>query len=272
MFLSLNVSAQDSNIQDFKQKISKDSPVTYLELFHKIFPDINEKGAATKSVGIRNSVDEQEAETYEGKMMVEYADANWLNTDNGKRLMLAIRVTSNGDIGFAWGELNLIALYDTAQTPRLLDVADVSGDRETSFWGTLKIHPKRDAFVFEYRHHNAGENFDAFSFIHVDEDKFKTLFDGFPFLYYGRGCKAEITETGDFKSVNNPRRNSYRDIVFNIKVVGQRYGEDCETPRGKTTKNFTLRARWQHGKYQFADDGAELKRLKREEKRLGFGE
>jgi hypothetical protein len=272
LLLCMNAAAQDSNIQDFKQKISKDSSASYLELLRMIFPDISEDGIANKSIEIKTAVDEPDAQTYEGKMNIEYADANWLNTDNGKRLMLVIKVKSDEDVGFAWGELNLIALYEIAKTPRLLDIVDVSGDKETSFWGKLKLHPKRDAFVFEYRHHNAGENFDGFAFIYVDKDKFKSLFDDFPYLYYGRQCKSEITETGDFRAVNNPRRSAYRDIVFNIKVVGNRYAEDCEKLKSKSVKTFRLRISWQHGAYSFTDGGAELKRLRREEKRLGFGE
>lgn len=252
-------------------RAGQNSEETYSKL-RLVFPDLNKDDIANKSILIRSIFDANEAQEYQGEFKINSVTDVWIKSEGKKRLILFVNVTAKGDEPqFTWGELNVVALYDVERTIRLLDVVDVSADRENGYWGKLEIHPDNDAFVFEHKHHNAGENFTAFTFVYIDNDKFKILFDGFPTLYYGRQCKAEIEETGVFGIVRNPR-SSYRDIVFNIKVVGNSYGANCEIFRGRTTKNFSLRARWQNGKYQFADGGAELKRLRREEKRLGFGE
>ncbi len=59
-------------------------------------------------------------------------------------------------------------------------------------------------------------------------------------------------------------------IIFKVKTTGSRFAEDCETVKSKTVKNFIFKMTWQNGKYTYSDSGAELKRLRREEKRFGF--
>lgn len=266
LLFTVQVNAQKTKVDN------KISETLKLELLRLVFTDLDDDYNAKKSVEIRDLSGESESQIYEGKMKINYANENWFMNNGRQQLLLFINVSSDGsEISFSWSELNLLALYDVGEKPRLLDIVDVSCDRENGFYDVLKIHPKQNVVVIEHRHHNAGENFRAFTFVYTEQDKFKNLFDGFPFLYYGRSCKSEINETGDIKTIRNPR-NAYQDIVFNIKVVGIRYAEDCDTLRGKTTKNFSLRATLQCGKYKFTDNGVELKRIRREEKRLGFGE
>lgn len=264
---------RDQAVGEYSKKISPNSKTTYLDLLRLIFPDADEMGAAKTSVEIRNSIfDDDGSNTYRGVMNIEYAEINPINTGGGKRLMLAIRVTSSEQVGFTWGELNLMALYTAGPTPKLLDVVDASGDRQSSFWGSLHVHPKMDVLVFEYQHFNAGESYDGYSFTYVEKDKFRILFGDFPYLYYGKGCEAEISETGGI-STRARRGSAYRDIVFTVRMTRQRLREDCETPKSKKiVRHFRLTAGWKNGRYIFMDGGAEIKRLRRDEKRFGFGE
>jgi hypothetical protein len=257
---------------DYSKKIGPAARSTYLDLLRLIFPDADEQGNAKTSIEIRNSIiGDDGSRSYRGSMQIESAELHWVSTAGGKRLMLIVRVTSEKDIGFTWGELNLMALYSAGPDPKLLDVVDASGDRQSSHWGNLRVNPKMDVIVFEYRHFNAGENFDGFSFTYVEKDKFKILFDGFPYLYYGRPCETELSETGAI-SMAGRSRNGFRDIVFTVKMSRQKFRDDCETPKSKKiVKHFRLTAGWKNGRYQFTDGGAEIKRLNRDEKRYGFG-
>lgn len=253
---------------DYSKKISKNSKITYLDLLRQIFPDLKEDGTAHKAEEIRTSIDSDEVETYEQPMQI-FASPNWINTEKGRRLLMTIKVTGEEHNDFMWGELNLIALYDNSPKPRLLDVVDVSADRENYYSGEFLVNPKLNLTMYEFSHLNAGEDFHYYAFFYAKDDKIRQTLQELPFLYTGTTCQARIDETGKISTVPN-WKSGYRDIVFKIKATGKRFAEDCETVKSKTVKNFVFRMSWQKGKYRYTDGGAELKKLRREEKRLGF--
>jgi hypothetical protein len=262
------VGAQVCTPGDYDKPVSKAAKTTCLDLLRQVFPDADAEGRATKTVGLR-AIDGDEAQEYEGAMKFEVARTEWLDTAQGRGLALVIKVTSDKDVGFVWGGLNLLALYDKLQT-RLLDVVDVSGDRENYLWGVLRLHPNLGVVVFEHAHLNAGEDYRSFSLAYADKGRFKPLFDGF-FLYSGRRVGAEITETGHLATAPTPG-DAYHAIVFNVKVTGRRYAKDDKTVKSQSVRRFSLRvARRRDGKYAYTDGGATLKRMAREERRLGFG-
>jgi len=272
LLLASNASAEVLHIEDFGQRISDRSTTTYLDLLRLIFTDLSaDDGKAGSSVRIRTLYAEDEPQAYVGEMQVKAVDGAWVRANGERALLLFINVTSDAQLGFPWGELNVFALYEVGKQPRLLDAVDVSGDRFTTFLGDLHLHPNDDAVLVRYQHFNAGETFTAFALLHVGRGKVQSLFDGLPSLYYGRVCRAEIAETGDIDT-SQSRHNGYRDIVFDIKQVGTKFHADCDTPGRKSTQNFRLSIGWQRGAYRYLDGGAELKRLERGRKRLGFGD
>jgi hypothetical protein len=260
---------QGKGQDDFSKTIGRNSEVTYLDLLRQIFPDIAKDGTAHKTAEIRTMIDSDESASYEQAMKILPVQVNWINTEKGQRLLLTIKVEGGDSNDFTWGELNLIALYTGDKRPRLLDVVDVSADRENYYWGQLPVHPRMSLTVYHFSHLNAGEDFHAYSFFYAKNDKIQETLKEFPLLYTGSTCQSRIDETGKFSAVRDPK-SDYRDIVFKVKVTGRRLAKDCDTVKSKTVKNFLFRMTWQNGTYRFADGGAELKRLRREEKRLGF--
>lgn len=254
---------------DFSEKISKNSKVTYFDLLKQIFPDLEKDGTAHKTEEIRISIDSDEVQTYEQPMEILIDNSNWVNTEKGQRLILNIKVRGDEQNGFTWGELNLIALYSGDAKPQLLDVVDVSADRENYYSGEMQVNPKLNLTRYEFSHLNAGEDFHYYAFFYAKDDEIKETLEGFPYLYTGTVCRAQMDETGKILTVPNAK-SGYHDVIFKIKVTNKRFAEDCQTVKSISYKNFTLRMTWQKGKYRYADGGAELKRLQREEKRLGF--
>lgn len=270
LIVFLVITCRQTHAQDFSEKIGKNSKITYFELLRMVFPDLDKDGNARQTSEIRVGIDTDETRPYEEKMKIFIVRKNLVNTENGSRLILIIKAVSDEQNEFPWGELNVIALFSNGSKPNLLDAVEVSGDRENLYWGELQIHPKLSLSVFEYKHHNAGENYDAFSFFYAENNKIRETLKVFPYLYYGRVCQTEISETGNISTVKNPK-SIYRDVIFKIKVTGKKFAEDCETLKTTTVKYFTPKAIWKNGKFMSADGNAELKRMQREEKRLGFG-
>ena len=260
---------QGKGQDDFSKTIGRNSKITYLDLLRQIFPNIEKDGTAHNTAEIRTRVDSDETESYEQTMKILSAQPNWIGTEKGQRLLLTIKVEGGELNDFMWGELNLIALYKGGTKPQLLDVVDVSADRENYYWGELRVNPKMNLTVYHFSHLNAGEDFHAYSFFYPENDKIQETLKEFPLLYSGSSCQTRIEETGKFSAVPNAK-SGYHDIVFKVKATGTRLGKDCDSIKSKSVKNFVFRMTWQNGTYKFADGGAELKRLRREEKRLGF--
>lgn len=264
----LLISAWQIQAQDYSKKVVKETNINQLELLRLIFPDLSENGEASQTVKIRSTVETDEIRTFQGAMEVEIVREERLNSENGKRLMLIIKVSSTGSNDFAWGELNLLALFNLAGKPRLLDVVEISADRENYYWGNLKISPKITLTVMEASHLNAGEDYHLFNFFYVKKDKFTQTLEEFPMLYSGRGCESQIIETGKLSTIPSAKKN-FRDVIFKIKVTSKKFASDCERVKSQTNKNFTLRAIWQNGKFKLSDNSV-LKTISREEKRMGF--
>ncbi|MBX7173809.1 MAG: hypothetical protein K1X72_22760 [Pyrinomonadaceae bacterium] len=266
LLVFFNIQAQD----DLSEKISKNSKITYLDLLQQIFPDVNKDGKSQKTNEIRISADSDEVQTYQEPMQLSVSNSNWITTEKGRRLRLNIKVRGEDHNNFDWGELNLIALFDNSANPQLLDVVDVSSDRENYYSGEISVNPKLNLTMYEFSHLNAGEDFHYYAFFQVENDEINQTLEELPYLYTGTTCKGQMDETGKISTLPN-NQTDYRDIIFKIKITYKRFAADCQTVRSKTSKNFTLRMSWRNGKYRYADNGAELKRIQREEKRLGFG-
>lgn len=264
----LLISVWQVKAQDFSKTTVKNINISYLETLRLIFPDADENGAATQTVEIRSASEAEGKGVYQEKMNVEVVREKWINTENGKRLLLIIKVSSAGSNDFTWGELNLLALFSLDKKARLLDVVDVSADRENYYWGNLEVSPQMNLTVMEASHLNAGEDYHLFNFFYVKKDKFIQMLEEFPLLYSGRGCESQIIETGKLSTVPNPKTR-FRDVVFKINLASKKFAKDCEKVKSKTSKNFTLRTIWQNGKFKLVDNSA-LKAISREEKRLGF--
>jgi hypothetical protein len=255
---------QAQSAEDYSKTIGKHSKTTYLDLLRLVFPDLKKDGIAHQSVEIRNEFETTETQSYEGRMEVKFGA---IDRSNG-RVILEINLISN-EIEINPRGIDLIALYRIGKKTELLDVVDQTQPEETFYQGKLKIHPKMEAIFYQSEHHTAGENFRHFSFFYIAKNRFQILPVKFPSLYFSNRCQSEILENGTLSTAFNPK-NAYRDIIFKIKVTGKKFRQDCKTLTGKTVKTFRLRSSWQNGKYKDADGGTQLKRMRSEEKRLGF--
>jgi hypothetical protein len=252
------------------QPIQPGSSTTFRTLLQPVVPNLTADGKAGHTGYVRDGWLVNDASVYQGQFDLVKLDAARVKTPAGPRLVLFLKLESEGNPALPWGELALLAIFRTAPEPKLLDVVDVGADRTTTFYGTLPFRTNADAVIVEYEYRNAQDReYRHFSILQISDEDLGPLFGEFPYLLYGQSGKTELTEAGEFSSPPNGR-SSYRAMIFTINTAVNTYASDGLTIVRTRSRTFRLRAVWQRGRYRYADRGAAMRRLIATRRHAGF--
>lgn len=144
--------------------------------------------------------------------------------------------------------VNVLALYDMTNGPRLLDTMDVGLDRETSFTepAYMELSSKFGMAFIRNSHHNAGEEYMQTSLIGIWDGKLhevETL-----------SSYSWMTGDGDTRVLPNfaAVKNAIAfDATFAVKTTRCEGGCMPDDGYPSTTDNITARYRWDAAKGKF---------------------
>jgi len=156
-----------------------------------------------------------------------------------------------------------LALFDIDGKPKLLDLANVSYDRETGFFdpGTLTLRDGGATLLIASTHSNSNQTYPTYVMIDLRGDRF-SLIDTF-FLLNDNGCGFEHIQHPRFSATGSPKKPA---IQITVTDATTRRREDCDTlPLPQTGKRkISVTYEWEprHRKYRRSSDA--LERLAKE--------
>lgn len=246
---------------------------TEAELLRQIFPDLSEDKAADggalarTSIPLRHLFGAYPPKVYSGPVSVIPAGRFPLG---GGRLLLVVRAwpAEGGDReAFEWGELTVLALYGAGDggAARLLDAADVQGDRHTALWEkspVLSIGPGRKAFVVAASHHNSSQGYLSLSLVAAEGGRLRHLFD-LPTLLDSNACGDAVNETATLTPLKAATRSGRYDLQVSVRVVKAPDPASCGTRTRGYTRRYRARLVWNPSKQRYEARGQALRRLAR---------
>ncbi|MFI4934580.1 MAG: hypothetical protein ACHP7N_08175 [Caulobacterales bacterium] len=234
--------------------------VTYLDLLRQEIPDLAENATDEAVEGnLTKPLRHLGGPGYEGPPPGPVV-VGWLQD---VRLKIGgrprIAVLANLGAGVA-----LLALFDDAPQPKLLDAADVGVDKDTVFAGPSQVAlgPGDAALITYSEHDDADLSFGAHLIISPIGDRLKLV--DLISTQSANACNWSNVETTNVSSAPDPGR-PYRRIEVAVKVVFKPTKDDCGTNPIPKALNRTYRAafRWNAGRRRFETDSLDLKRLDR---------
>lgn len=178
------------------------------------------------------------------------------------------RIVIMADLGQAEGSAastTLLALYDDAPTPRLLDAVDVGLDKDTGFdeHDVLPLGPGDEALLTYSEHFNSNQTYSGRLLLFVRDDRFQLIAD--IFTLSDRYCGYERREAPALST--RPRSGAaYPEIDLTVTETLTRNDEDCDDDAvpAPYTRSFRATYRWDAGKGRFDADETALEPLDKE--------
>ena len=234
--------------------------VTYLDLLREIVPDLEPADAVyrgTRVVPLRHIAgpDNQSEPPQEPTV----ADFSVLPLEGDGRSRILILV----DLGMALDSADgyaVLALFDPAATPRLVDAADVAFDRMTWFLEPVRLDlgGGRQAVLTVSMHSNSSQAYVSDAIILIDADRLSLVDSVFTFsdktCAFERGQEARITTSGTAEPA---------DIVVTVTERTVPTGADCGSEAVPEPPGRTILATysWNAAESRYVVDGDALRRL-----------
>lgn len=201
--------------------------VTYGDLMKQVIPDLAPQtdGAwkGTQVPALNDIAGSPDQNDFSDGFAFSSVDVLKVKEGGISRLLL---ITSGSQTG-SFAEI-LAVFDDTAESPRLLDMADIGSDSLTGFGNpaTLAIAPGTDLFFVENEHSNSDQSYVDTAAIFLAGGKLKLAADVFSFGEHV--CTHEMTQTPSFKTLRDPHA-PYRAIAASVTQETTLTDLDCGT-------------------------------------------
>ena len=241
--------------------------VTWLDLLKQEIPDLAPNAANKDIEGhLAGPLPHVEGKTYQSDppdpVVLSYVDNLRIHA-GGKPYIVVI-----ADLGQAEDSAQsttLLALYDDAPTPKLLDAVDVGLDKDTGFddHDLLPLGPGDDAVVTYSEHFNSDQSYQGRLLLFVRSGHFRVI--AHVFTLSDRGCGYDRDEVPTL-TTRPDAVSPYRQVDLVITETLKRTDEDCsdDVVPGPYTRSFHASYRWDADKSQWDADEAGLGRLDKE--------
>ena len=253
--------------------------VTYFDLVKLVVPDLDSLPAqgeptAHTIVPYRHIEGDDAKTDPSGPVAIQLLTAQTLKADGKSRLALMIDFGASDE---AVTEFTLLALFDTADLPKLLDVVEVGTDRLTGFAGEpLPLgqgdNDGADLVIISSDHFNSNEDFVGTEFVFVRNNRFQLA--GSLFTLDVRICTSRRNQEPVIATAADLGRR-YRKILVavNESVTLEPDRADCSGEKIPRPFRRTYHAvfRWNAARKHFEITSSDLERLDRENKKLMSG-
>jgi hypothetical protein len=256
---------------DLDDRVTGAPGVTYFDLMKQVVTDLDNGQAEPKAhqiVSYRH-IEGKDAKTDPaGPVSVGSLTALPIHADGKTRLALMADLgESDGNVA----EFMLLALFDNAATPKLLDVVEVGNDRLTGFADKplVPLGPDSDLIRIDSDHSNADEDYVDTEFIFVRDGRFH-LVDAIS-TFDVKTCTFSLSQ--EPAVTTRPDRGSpYRRIVVTVreKVKLQDDVTGCsetKLPRG-FVRLFRATYRWDAKRQDFVTPSKDMEELAKKNDKL----
>lgn len=264
--------AADAPLPELTDAVPGHPGVTIEDLLKQAAPDLHDQG--NDVVGhVREPLRHLAGKDYAGDLddPQVFTMPEMKTFEAGGRRYLAVMVDIGGMEAMVAGA-TLLALYDDAPKPRLLDMVNVGVDKDTSFDDpVIRLGPHDQALVTYSEHFNSDETYAGRLIAFVRGGRWRLL-DNIG-TYSLHTCGYERDETPVFTSRPDPGR-AYWQVRVDMQVKTTRDPtEDCGDQKMPRPGLLHYRAvyRWDATRGRFVDTVNGLKALDRIDTRLNGG-
>lgn len=246
--------AQGVSFPDLGSAVPGHKDTNYLDLARMVIPDL----AADKDGFYRGSMPIEmrhiEGPDSGGSPPVTsgFSDAGVLQIKAGgkDRLAMLFDLGSSSDSaeGFA-----VLALYDLASRPRLLDAVNVAVDRSTYFRdpGKLPIGPSDDAIITLSTHFNSSQGYVSTPLILVRDDRFELI--DMIYTFDESLCAYKRTQELAFQTIADGQ--PYAAIKATVTDATVPNGESCDEPAPEpSSRDISVSYHWDGTAYVKGSD------------------
>jgi len=223
--------------------------VTYLALLRQVVPDLArtapDKDGVTKvqghlDKGLRHVAGGDNGGDPPDPIELGAVEVQRIRVDGRPRLVVLADLGHSDD---RVAGTSVLALYDDAAVPRLLDAVDVGMDRDTGFseHERLKLGPADDAVVTYSEHFNSSQTYGFHTVVFARHDRLALVTQ--VMTLSSRMCGWQRTEAPTFV-VRPDQGRPYGEVAVSIRVETTRdAGEDCGQPVPRPSVR-TYRGAW----------------------------
>ncbi len=188
-------------------------------------------------------------------------------------LVEAVRIQAGGrprlailaDLGHAEDSVagvSMLALFDDAPTPHLLDAVDVAMDKDTSFseHERLRLGTGHEALITYSEHFNTSQTYGFHTLVLVRHDRLALLEQ--VFTLSSRECGWQRTEDPTFTVRPDPH-SPYGQLEVAVRVaLTLDKTEGCDTPAPRPyVRTYRATYRWDARRQEFVTPSTQLKQL-----------
>jgi hypothetical protein len=243
--------------------------VTYLDLLRQAIPDLA-YNPATKQVegrlkSLRHIAGNEAQADPPDPLVADFVEPLDVKAGGKRRLALLVELGQAEDSA---ASMDLLALYDDAPKPRLLDAVDVGMDKQTSLNAdpsVIPLGPGDDAIVTLSGHGNSNQGYAQRLIIFVRNDRFHLLDD--ISLLSDTYCGFKREERPTFATQPG---SPYASLIVTVTETLTHLDEDCSDQKVPAPYVHTYRTtyRWDPAKRDFVGRGDMARLDKLNEKRF----
>lgn len=255
--------------------------VTYFDLVRQVVTDLDspsrkDEPTAHSIVPYRHIEGDNAKTDPAGAVAIQLLTARPVHAGGKSRLALMIDLGSSDG---AVAEFTLLALFDLAEHPKLLDVVEVGTDRLTGFTDKPVLplaqgaERKSDLIVIDSDHFNSNEDFVGTELLLVRNDRFELV--GVLFTFDAKLC-ASMRQQLPAIATRPDLSRRYRQIRVavheTVTLQSDKTGCSGEKVPRPFTRTYHAIYRWNAHREKFEITSSDLKRLDRENEKLMSGE
>lgn len=240
--------------------------VTYLDLLRQVVPDLANNAANHQVEGsldkpLRHIAGKDDGGDPPDPIVVGIVEAVRIQAGGRPRLALLADLGHSDD---RVAGTSVLALFDDAPRPHLLDAVDVAMDRDTSFseHERLRLGPSDDAVVAYSEHSNSSQTYGFHTLIFVRADRWALLKQ--VFTLSSRACGWLKTEEPTFAVRPDPGR-PYGQVDVTVRAaVTNDPTEGCDEPAPRPgVRTYRATYRWDARQGRFTTPSTALERLEK---------
>jgi hypothetical protein len=152
------------------------------------------------------------------------------------------------------GGTTILGAFDIEAGTRLIDALEVQTDRFTSLWDTqpvVQLSSDHDAAVVHNTHWNAGESYDNYTLVFLDNGKYAVISD--ITLFSTLGCGTAYGETPAYTAIAHAPR-AYPDVRLRVTLKKTPDGAECDHRTAGFTRTYTGTYTWDTKKRGYVGD------------------
>jgi hypothetical protein len=238
--------------------------ITYFDLMRQVVTDLDADPKSTPTaheiVPYRHIEGANARTDPAGPLEIKYLEPLDIHADGATRLVL---MADLGPSDENVAEFVLLALFDTAEKPKLLDVVEVGRDRLIGF-GSPALTPLgsgTDLINIDSDHFNSNEDFVNNELVFIRDNRFRLVDSLFTFNF--KDCTSVLNEEPTIKTYSDSRRRYRRiSVVVAEKQSLQSGATDCdEKPPRPFLRKFHAIYRWDSRYGRFVTVASDMKKL-----------